>query len=147
MEKLLNHPILGRLKFDTDLDWWSVNIQLNEDCWIDFLISVEETDLEHRLVVDRSVEYLEWARSHESQCRDYITDALLDIYNEHWAEDDGIGQLERAEFRSTIAPASLILYPDGRGIWYYHDGDLFAGHTIEIGIDPNRRYDEINLPG
>ena len=150
METSLEHPILGKLTFDRDLDWWRTNVRLTDECWIDFCIDcldTDEPDIDSRLTLERAVEYLDWARKTEPECRNKIADDLLATYNDIWAEDDGIGQLSREIFINKLVPESLVLSSDGHGVWYYKDSDLFAGHSIEIYIEADRSFDEAHLAG
>jgi hypothetical protein len=155
MDTSLEHPILGQLIFDRDLDCWGAFVWLQDkscidycdDRGIDFYISVDEPDLDTQITIDRAVEYLEWARTSEPECRTRIADDLLHVYNNIWAEDDSSGQLSRENFLKKIFPESLNLNSDGSGVWYYADGNLFAGHSIEIFIEVDRSFNEAHLAG
>ena len=147
METSLEHPILGKLIFERDPSWWRTNVRFKEEYWIDFCIDSDEPDVYFRLTLDRAIEYLDWARTTESECRNKIADDLLATYNEIWAEDNGMGQISREIFINKIVPESLILHLDGEGTWYYNDSDLFAGHSIEISIEADRSFNEAHLAG
>lgn len=144
MSKSLNHPILGKLTFNRDLDWWETKVTLQDELSIDLCISVDRPELTSQ-ELDRAVEFLDWARKNESDCREWIADGLLDIYNDHWAEEEDC--LDRSGFIERIMPQSLILNEDGSGIWYYNDGDLFAGHTIELFIEVDKSLSEVSVAG
>jgi hypothetical protein len=146
METSLEHPILGKLILEPNLSWWRTNVRLKDADWIDFCIDTDEPDAVS-VPLDRAVEYLDWARTTESECRNKIADDLLATYNEIWAEDNVIGQISREIFINKIVPESLILHLDGEGTWYYQDSDLFAGHSIEILIEADRSFNEAHLAG
>jgi hypothetical protein len=145
MSKSLNHPILGKLTFDGDLDWWGTKVKLQDELSIDLHIAVDRPKLTPQ-DLDRAVEFLDWARKNESDCREWVANGLLDIYNEHWAEEED--RLDRSRFIERIVPQSLVLNnEDGSGVWYYDDGDLFAGHAIALFIEVDKSFSEVSLAG
>jgi hypothetical protein len=156
METALKHPILGTLTFDRELDCWEAFVWLQNDescndCWdncgFDFYISVEDPETDPQPIFNLAIEYLDWVRKNESTCRNKIADDLLGIYNDVWADNNSIGQLNREDFIKRILPESLNLNIDESGILYYGDSNLFAGHSIEIFIESDRSFGKAHLIG
>jgi hypothetical protein len=65
----------------------------------------------------------------------FAADRLLGLYNETWI-DDQIGKVDRAGFVARLSSPSVDLYDElGAAVVYFNDGDLFAGHFIEVHVD------------
>ena len=138
-----HHPVLGELRWDKQLHWWETEVELLPGHSISFCLNAEKAYKEYATPMElfpKGVAYLEWARSHEGQCRNQIAEDLLDTYNTVWANtdpndpDDDPGPKNRQQFLAAISPGAIHLDPDGSATWYYDDGEeyLFGGHSIEV---------------
>lgn len=146
----VDHPILGKLSWNADLSTWETKVELSPTCRINLRISTEmdmsPTDNLDSLL-EGGVEMLAWARRTESGCRERIADELLELSNHTWAPDDSTAPMNRAEFMKRLVPSSLVRDIDGSGFFYWADGDLFAGHWIEVRFNQNFAISEVGLAG
>src|SRR5262249_43948402 len=145
-------PDLGLLTHDKNYDWWNGTAELRAGLVIELrLLERRGTDAECETdeLLRRGADFLAWARSAEPSVKARIADELLETYNDFWASEDegGIGRLSRERFLEQIEASSITFDPDGSAFWYYSDGDLFAGHWIEVRIDPDRQISEVGLAG
>jgi hypothetical protein len=146
----IDHPILGKLSWNTDLSTWETKTELRPTCPINLRISTQ-TDMAATDNLDSLLEsgvgMLAWARETEHDCRERIADELLELYNDSWAPEDSTSPMNRAEFMKRLVPSSLVRDIDGSGFFYWLDGDLFAGHWIEVRFDEGYAISEIGLAG
>jgi hypothetical protein len=63
---------------------------------------------------------------------DYATAELLALYNESWCANPERPPISGAEFARRIAMESIDLDATGDFTFWLKDGDLFAGHMIEV---------------
>ena len=69
------------------------------------------------------------------ELRSFAADALLELYNRTWWTDE-IGKLDRGGFMSRLTSPSVHLYDElGTALVYFDDGDMFAGHFIELSLE------------
>jgi hypothetical protein len=150
-EDVFDDPALGRLVHDNELNWWEGQVELRPNLRIDFRLSTRTgggPDVGFDELVRQGVEYLEWARGAETAIRERIADELLGTYNDNWAdENDSTGKLTRDEFLGVICAYSVTLDARGESTWYYDDGDLFAGHWIQVRLGSDRCLFAIALAG
>jgi hypothetical protein len=78
--------------------------------------------------------------------REAAVDELLEDYNAQWRNEDD-PRLSRAEFASRLTLDSIHIEPRGKIDVYFRDGDLFAGHFIELRLDTPDRVRSIGLAG
>lgn len=81
----------------------------------------------------------------EPEYRNKIAQDLLPLYNDAW----GDGQILDADsFMHRISLADMVVSPaDFCATLYYADGDLFAGHSIEVFLDGDFTYVKSQLAG
>jgi hypothetical protein len=148
----LDHPVLGRLTYEDAHNWWAGQVELRPGTWIDFSLSTwtgTAPTVEIEELLRRGVDFLMWARQIEPAVQARIADELFGTYNEAWASEEvgGQGQMSREQFQKHIEPNSIDFHADGSAYWYFSDGDLFAGHWIEIRISAGREITEVCLAG
>jgi len=69
------------------------------------------------------------------ELKGFAADKLLKLYNETWLDAE-IGEVDRVGFIARLNKPSIHLYDEiGAAVVYFEDGNLFAGHWIEIHID------------
>ena len=84
---------------------------------------------------DRAVsDYSGWI-ARLDEFKGFAADRLLVLYNDTWL-DDQIGQIDRAGFIARLNRPSVHLYDElGAAVVYFNDGNLFAGHSIEVHVN------------
>lgn len=63
--------------------------------------------------------------------KDYAVQELLELKNNEWLNDDEV-ELTPNKFKDRMVLESIKVSPNGSFNFYFDDGDLFWGHTIEI---------------
>ena len=70
-----------------------------------------------------------------AELKGFAADQLLELYNETWL-DDAIGKIDRAGFIGRLSNPAIHLYDEpGLAVVYFDDGNLFAGHWIEVQLE------------
>jgi hypothetical protein len=93
-----------------------------------------------------------WLESSYDDLRRAVARGLLDLYNDTWRERGDYGdepqpRLDVEGFVSRIALASLDVWDDGAMMAYFDDGDLFAGHRIEVFFTPTGEISDVDIVG
>jgi len=140
----LDDELLGHLVWDDNVSWYSgkvasggivVEVSLTGDNYG----SVEIALARARSVVQNIRHYVELARKH-------AVDNLLDLKNDNWLEEDE-EPLTPGSFMDRMTLQSMVFSSDGSVRFYHHDGNLFYGHCIEIGIDVHDNCVGADIPG
>jgi len=88
-------------------------------------------------------------RVREPEYRTNIAQNLLSLYNDTWRDGEA---LNSDGFMRRISLSSMQLCPaefgsDGSATLYYADGELFAGHSIEVFLDADFNYLNSQIAG
>ncbi len=108
----------------------------------------EEDDLEPAL--QRARELLAGLSDYSRRAEAYAVQELLPLKNEHWLEDLGDDEeppLTPEQFTSRMTLEALVFYAEGDVNFYYDDGDMFYGHTIELMMDAADNFVNADIPG
>jgi len=81
-----------------------------------------------------------------------MENTMIELKNDLWlGEDEETGEDEPPitveDFRKRISVSSIVFYEDCTSSIYCNDGDIFWGHTIDISVDANGEYKDVNLAG
>jgi hypothetical protein len=107
-------------QFTAEVVWEETRISLNlsESAQAEDALKTAHTLWEDRVGWNRRV-------------RDYAVQELLSDKYDAWLSDDE-AKLTPDEFKARMALDSITVYPDGSFDFWYDDGDLFWGHSIQI---------------
>lgn len=77
---------------------------------------------------------------------------MIELKNDVWiGEDEETGEEEPPmtieNFRKRISISSIVFYDDCSASIYCNDDDIFWGHSIDISVDKNGKYKDVNLAG
>ena len=61
----------------------------------------------------------------------FAVERLLTLKNDSWLDDEE-DEVTAAEFSSRLRPEGVTVYQDGQFEFFYSDGDLFWGHSIQL---------------
>jgi hypothetical protein len=78
--------------------------------------------------------------------REAAADELLENYNDNW-RNDGDAVLSRREFASRLTLDSINVDSNGEIDVYFKDGEMFAGHVIQVRVDSAGRVRSIAIAG
>jgi hypothetical protein len=119
----------GQLKYERSLDWWS-----GRTSWNGREVAVcldpgngEEFDSTVDAARTLFAQQADWRPRIET----FVVGKLLGLKNDSWLDDDE-EPLAAADFCGRLSLESITVRPDGRFSFLYDDGDLFAGHCIEV---------------
>jgi hypothetical protein len=142
--KALDHPSLGHLEYDKELDWYSTKLSVDGES-VDLRIHCdgaagEPPALPHAARIAGKVEHLCGAAK-ECAVRD-----LLGLKNDGWRDEDE-PEVGAEQFKRLMRLEGIVVYGDGSAEFYHLDGDLFWGHCILVHMDVNERFKDAHIAG
>lgn len=128
-EKVFTDPLFGQFALDRKLDWYEGEATWNGQA-IKLILEVDVQDqpertaeYAHRLWRDQSGWHL--------RVLDCAARELLETANEWWSQHND-GTILADDFKARMTLESITVHPDGRFEFWFGDGDLFWGHSIEV---------------
>lgn len=120
----------GTLRLDRGLDWWE-----GEATWMGNTIRIavaatDQRELNAALATAGALWDDQGGWSERIQA--FAVRELLELKNESWLDEDEAPVTE-AEFRERMRLESVTVHPDGGFTFWHEDGDLFWGHSIQVG--------------
>jgi len=79
------------------------------------------------------------------KAKEYIVKKLLKLKNDLWLEEYE-KEVTKKEFKDRMKFTSLYVFSESAN-FYFDDGDLFWGHTIEVTINQNLEFSAANIVG
>jgi hypothetical protein len=143
----ITHPVFGELRWESERAVWFTQIRDATNEWIDVSIEPEEGDRLARL--DRAAElYSRAMRAERQLLRTAVRSELPELYNDTWRQANE-PELTAAELVSRLvftfiqvsptAECAVILSCDAR--------ELFGGYSVDVELDSEVRYLDVNLIG
>lgn len=122
-------PRFGKLSLDRRISWFC-----GKGIWngikIDVHFDTSDPQSIHDLLPTADKlwrDELNWKRNID----DYAVNELLPVKNEFWL-DDGKNALSANEFKSRMTLLSVTIRKNGVFEFWYDDGDMFLGHSIQV---------------
>ncbi|MEW6371435.1 MAG: DUF2262 domain-containing protein [Pseudomonadota bacterium] len=138
----INHPILGSLKYDEGLNWYSAHLGPIEIPRL--YLSLDDCADEAAFIefASRKVASLptDIATARKTAVR------LLDLAKGEWLPD-GASTRDVDSFIAKLTVESLTLYPDESSVVIFRAADLFAGHGVLVTLEPNGQASDATLCG
>ena len=124
----LEDPLLGTFTLDRRVDWFSGPVVWAGESII--LNLSESADVQDALKTAHALwqNPSEWNR----RVRNFAVAELLPLKNDFWL-DEGEFELTPEEFKERMTLESITVNADGTFDFWHDDGDLFLGHSIQIG--------------
>jgi hypothetical protein len=139
----IEDPVLGRLTWDDNFDWWEAQIELKPGLTIDAHVELGSAQ-DDVAAVAAGREFIRWLRQHEPAARRFAAAELLDTHNDCW--NDG-KPISARTFAGRMTLESVGITPGGGASLYYHDGDLFWGHCIIVTVGKDREFSDATIAG
>ena len=146
--KTIKIPSLGKLTYNDKLEWYEGKFKVESKVIEVSVYNAEPKEFEKLIsFVDKQINakfYEEMLLKMESK--------MINLKNDAWlGEDEETGEDEPAmtieNFRKRVSISSIVFYDDCSSSIYCNDDDIFWGHTIDINIDKNGKYKDVNLAG
>lgn len=122
------HPALGELKFDQNLNWWEADVQFSGS---PIHVSIEGSANVSDEVFDRASALLESLNVEELTAT--AATKLLKLHNESWRDNEE--DLDAIGFQKSLTPASFVAGETGDAMVYFDDGGLFHGHSVFVALN------------
>jgi len=122
----------GTLTFDRRVSWWET-----EQSWVGspMRLSIEAAEDGDVACVAKTAAAL-WRDQSEwdERLRAKAVEELLTLKNENWLGDDE-AEVSPAEFKRRMKLEAVTVAPDGEIEFWFEDGGLFLGHSIQISAN------------
>lgn len=142
----VHHPVFGELRWEAGRDVWTTEYRDAAGELVEVVVNPGDGD---RLTcLDRAADlYTRAVRAEPRILRTAIREELLELYNETWAVE--LPRLTAKQLAARLTLAFLKLWPDGPVpiTLGYEAGDLFGGHSVDVEVDENLRFLDIDLVG
>ncbi len=128
---------LGTLPWDDDLNWYCGKVEL-DDLKTELCLNpdkdgkIDNTLKRAKAIVSRIDHFRQLAE-------EFAVDQLLELKNDVWLED-GEPIVTAGEFKSRIALESISFIADGQVEFWFHDGQLFFGHSITVVLGADDKF-------
>jgi len=134
----------GPLTFDRSIRWYAGTARWNGKL-IDLNVNAETED---ELLQALAVAYTLWDNESNWHQRviDYAVEELLPLKNDSWLGDDET-EFTPDQFKNQMTLEAICVYADGGFEFWHNDGDLFWGHSIQIGGTLSEGLDCADIPG
>ena len=123
---------LNALGYEEQLGCYTGKVALG-DISIELMLHTDDDD-NLAPALRRAREVLAGFAAYARQAEAYAAQELLSLKNDIWLEEDET-PVTAAEFKQRMTLEALVFYAEGDVTFYYQDGDLFWGHTIELMMD------------
>jgi hypothetical protein len=140
----IDHPALGRLEYDGELDWYTGALPLG-DRSIELRIHCEGADGEPP-AMGFAVKIAARLDALRRSAEDFAVSELLALKNNTWLDDDQ-AEVSADEFKRLMTLDSVVVHADGSAAFYHSDGDLFWGHCILLRMGPDERFTVAEIAG
>lgn len=125
----ITDSVLGTLTLDKGHGWYEGKISWQGQDTEIFLNTDEDGELPDavrnaKLIVQELAEWVTRAKTHAA-------DFLLDTKNDNWLQDSE-EDLSEDQFVSRLSLTSIVVYPSGDFDFFFDDGGLFWGHSVEV---------------
>ncbi|HEX5725114.1 MAG TPA: DUF2262 domain-containing protein [Longimicrobiaceae bacterium] len=133
----------GRLTLNRALGWWEATATWAGDTVQLQLSATDEGELNAALHVAGALwdDQAGWSERIEA----FAVERLLPLKNESWL-DENEDEVSPAAFRARMRLQSITVEPDGFVFWY-DDGDLFWGHSIQVTGNLSDGPTDADIPG
>jgi uncharacterized protein (TIGR03067 family) len=142
-KKPVEDPVLGRLTWDDNYDWWEAQVELKPGLAVEVHVTPGDGK-DDVTAVAGGREFIRWLRRHEPAARRFAAAELLNTHNGSWNDGEPISV---RTFAGRITLEGVGIDSDGGASLYYHDGDLFWGHCIIVSVGENREFKHATIAG
>ena len=137
--------VLGKLVFNTDLDWYETTVRIAPALDATLQIAVEGFASADD-AIDAARRHLPTVLAGLEGGKALIASELLEIKNSDWLEDDEEA-LTEDQFVSQLTLSTLTAQADDSWELYFDAGQLFWGHQILVWWSPTRGFYEAQTAG
>lgn len=122
---------LGSFEYDERMRWWSIKVAFGGRPNVKLRVEASSDAVER--VRTRATEVVRALDC--GALKRFATTKLYSLYATTWRSDDG-PDVDENGFAELLRPESIVILEDDAVAVYFDDGDLFAGHVVIVGLDP-----------
>ena len=142
MSRSVQDEQLGRLEYDDRIGGYAGRLNTEH-----VLLRIDaESPADVAAAIHHARQVAASLANYEALAKQYAAEDLLTLKNDTWLEEDE-APLDSESFKKRMTLTSVVVSSDGQLCFYHHDGDLFWGHSIQVGIGPQRQKLFSDIPG
>jgi len=130
----------GTLKYDLNLNWWEGKTKFQAKKIILYISAEEDNKFTPLDTLKERLKQLELLNFNQ-----IAADGLLALHNEAWNEEEE--DISSETFKKKVEVYNISLKEDGSSTIWLEDGDLFAGHLIQISLDAKNNVIDVGIAG
>lgn len=141
---VISDPVLGDFTLDRSVDWFR-----GEATWAGTMVRLELSVNENgaanqclRVAKTLWDDQSSWA----AKISEHAVARLLQLKNDTWL-DEGELPVTPDSFKSRMSLESVMVFPDGTFEFWYDDGVLFWGHSIQVSGSLAEGLTDVDIPG
>ena len=145
------HDYFGSMKLDERRRWYHAVLNFSPDHKV--AVTIDWMGTTPAEALKRSQEICERLRVREPEYRRKIAGDLLGLYNDNWRNGDQLEVLDENGFMRRISFSYIFIgaadfdSAEGCVSVSYSNGDLFAGHSIDVTLDADLNYVRSSISG
>lgn len=136
--------IIGGLRWNDEYNWYERNLNIKGNRV--HLTLDPEQPTEFKVPLERARQIVANIERYCQLAADVAVQELLKLKNDFWLSD-GEAPVSADEFKGLMDLTSIAVGANGDTTFWHDDGDLFAGHSIEVCIDLNDSCIHADIPG
>jgi hypothetical protein len=139
----IDHPQLGRLTWEPQLDWWDGKMELRPGLDVTFSVAAAGGDDAPAFASATSI--ISWVRENDQAARRFAANSdLFETYNSSWNEGPAISP---EAFAERMCLDAIIIRDDSTFTLWFNDGDMFLGHAICVEMNSDRSFSFASMQG
>jgi len=141
--KTFDDDQFGTFTFDRTVSWYAADVEWGGE---EIQLTLNATDPEEIAACLEAAREL-WANesSWKARIEDYAVQELLPLKNDAWLGEET--EFTPDAFKQKMTLQSISIHPDGEFDFWHDDGDLFWGHSIQIGGNLSEGPNSADVPG
>ena len=140
----INHPQLGNLAYEEDLDWYSGSLPVDGQT-AGLKVHCHGAEGEPP-ALPQAVRIASEIQRFAAAAKDRAVRDLLALKNDSWRDADEAA-VSAEEFKRLMRLEDVVVYGNGRAEFYHSDGDLFWGHCILVLMETDGSFKDAHIAG
>ena len=140
---IIQDEVFGPLRFDERARTYETTMQFAPGHSI--TVNIDSAGIASGEAIQKARAIYSVVAPREPEYRRAAASRLLDLYNRSWRDGEA---LDLDNFMRRLSVSSISIAPLELGATlYYADGGLFAGHCIEVFLDTDFSFSNVQLAG
>jgi len=141
---IVEDDFFNKLYYNRSFNNWETKIEFNGEAANLILEADNNNSFENSKKFAKQI--LKNHKKWEKNIQDFAVSKLLKLKNDTWLDEEE-EKVSAQEFIDKMKVESVIMFHDGEFEFFYNDGDLFWGHSIQIRGNIKKGLDDADIVG